>query len=73
MSLAALRLFAEMFVPRVARAKLKEQKKAAARLSHIFMSVVGSHRVFPYKVSPAAVTAIPMKPARVNAVGMMRI
>ena len=60
MSLAALRLLAEMFVPMVARMKLNEAKKAAARLSHLSMRRSGSQRISPYSTSPADVTAIPV-------------
>ncbi len=50
MSLAALRLLAEMFVPMVARMKLNDAKKAAARLSHLSMRRSGSQRISPYKL-----------------------
>jgi hypothetical protein len=44
-SFAALKLFAEMFAPRVASMKEKEAKNAAARLSHISTRRGGSQRI----------------------------
>lgn len=59
MSFAALRLFAEMLVPIVPRAKENEAKKAAALLSHLSINRRGSHNTSPYSVSPAEVTVMP--------------
>jgi len=47
MSFAALRLLAEILVPRVAKMKLKEAKKAAVRLSHLSIRRRGSQITSP--------------------------
>ena len=47
MSFAALRLFAEMFVPIVAMKKLNAAKNAAARLSHLSIRLRGFQSVSP--------------------------
>ena len=70
-SFPAHKEFAEMFVPIVARQKEKEAKKAAARLSHLSISLRGSQSISPYSAEPAFVTAIPMKPQKVKANGIM--
>ena len=61
MSLAALRLFADMLVPIVPTAKMNAAKKAAALLSHLSIKRSGSHKTSPYKFSAAEVTAMPDK------------
>ena len=70
-SLPAHNEFAETFVPIVARQNANDAKNAAARLSHLSISLSGSQRTSPYKVEPALVTAMPTNPQRVNASGMM--
>jgi hypothetical protein len=72
MSLPALKELAETFVPSVERTKAKDAKKAAARLSHLSMSLSGSQRTWPYRIMPALVTAIPTKLANVKTTGIMR-
>ena len=72
MSFAADSEFAEMFVPSVASINAADAKKAAARLSHSLMSVSGSQSTLPYSTIPAEVTAMPVKPTRVKATGMMK-
>ena len=71
MSFAAESELAEMFVPSVASTKEKDAKNAAARLSHSLMSVSGSQSTLPYRTMPAEVTAMPVNPTRVKAMGMM--
>ena len=70
MSLAAEIVLAETLVPSVANAKLKAAKKAAGRLSQWSMRVRGFQRTSPYRLAPADVTAIPMKPPKVDATGI---
>jgi hypothetical protein len=70
-SFPALSELAEMFVPRVARAKENDAKKAAGRFVHWSIRCVGSHKVAPYRDWPAEVTARPMNAARVKAMGMI--
>ena len=53
MSFPALSMLAEMFVPRVERANAKDVKNAAARLSHLSISLSGSQRTSPWSVRPA--------------------
>ena len=47
MSFPALSELAEMFVPSVERTNEKDVKKAAARLSHLSISLSGSQRISP--------------------------
>lgn len=72
MSLPAHSELAEMLVPMVARQNANAAKNVAARLSHLSMRVRGSHKISPYRLCPALVTAIPMKPQKVNATGIMK-
>jgi hypothetical protein len=58
-SLAALNVLADMFVPTSESIKLKEAKNAAARLSHRSIRRSGSQSTSPYIISPAEVTAMP--------------
>jgi hypothetical protein len=71
MSFPALSELAEIFVPSMERRNAKDAKNAPARLSHLSMSLSGSQIISPYRVIPALVTAMPMKLANVNAIGMM--
>ena len=46
-SFPALKVFVEIFAPIAARQKEKAAKKAAARLSHLSISLRGSQRISP--------------------------
>ena len=60
-----------MFVPSVARKNEKAAKNVAARLSQLLMRRSGSQKMPLYRTAPALVTAIPMNPTKVKAIGMM--
>lgn len=72
MSFPAHRELAEIFVPIVANKNANDAKKAAARLSQLSIKRKGSQKTPPYRTAPALVTAIPMNPQKVKAVGMIR-
>ena len=58
-------------MPRVARAKENDAKKAAGRFVQWSIRCAGSHKIAPYRDWPAEVTAMPMNATRVRAMGMI--